>query len=101
MKKYYILLFFIAVFRTIPIYAALPDSVINQKIKLADIALHKNEHTRAFSLYMECANEGDAKAINAVGVLKQHGWGTEKDERGSIEWFEKAYSLGYEKAGLI
>ena len=99
MKKYYILLFFIAVFRTIPIYAALPDSVINQKIKLADIALHKNEHTRAFSLYMECANEGDAKAINAVGVLKQHGWGTEKDERGSIEWFEKAYSLGYEKAG--
>lgn len=99
MKKYYILLLFLAIIRAVPVCAALPDSVINQKIKLADIAFHKNEQTKAFSLYSECANEGNAKAINSVGVLKQHGWGTEKDEKGSIEWFEKAYELGYDKAG--
>jgi len=98
-KKFYYFLLSVVVIYCMPIYANLPDSVVNQQVRLADIAFHKNEHTKAFSLYSECANEGNAKAINAVGVLKQHGWGTEKDEKGSIEWFEKAYSLGYEKAG--
>ncbi|MDR0830503.1 MAG: T9SS type A sorting domain-containing protein [Prevotellaceae bacterium] len=74
------------------------DSVITEKLKLAQKLLLANGHERAFQLFTECAAAGNAKAMNAIGLMKQRGWGTDIDEVGSIVWFEQAGAAGYEKA---
>ena len=74
------------------------DTIIKEKLKLADKLILANGHERAFQLYSECASAGNAYAMNAIGILKQRGWGTEQDEVGSIQWFEQAAVAGYSKA---
>ena len=74
------------------------DSIIIEKLKLANEFILTNEYDGAFQLYFECAEAGNAQAMNAIGILKQRGWGTEMDETGSIQWFEQAALAGYPKA---
>ena len=74
------------------------DSVIMEKLQLANSLLLSNGQERAYQLYFECAEVGNAYAMNALGILKQRGWGTEQDETGSIEWFQNAAQAGYAKA---
>ena len=74
------------------------DSVIFEKLKLANKLILANGHQQAFQLYLECADAGNAAAMNAIGIMKQRGWGTEQDEAGSIEWFQMAAYAGYTKA---
>lgn len=74
------------------------DSVVTGKLKLAGRLILTNGHERAYQLYTECADAGSAAAMNAVGILKQRGWGTEQDEAGSMEWFRQAAAAGYSKA---
>ncbi|MDR2510947.1 MAG: T9SS type A sorting domain-containing protein [Bacteroidales bacterium] len=74
------------------------DSVIIAKLKLAHKLILTNGHQQAYQIFSECAAEGNAYAMNAIGILKQRGWGTEQDEEGSITWFEQAALAGYTKA---
>ena len=74
------------------------DSIIREKLKLADKLILANGHERAFQLYMECASAGNRYAMNAIGIMKQRGWGTEQDEVGSIQWFIQAAKAGYARA---
>ena len=74
------------------------DSVIIGKLRLANKLILANGHEQAYQLYFECAEAGNAVAMNAVGILKQRGWGTVRDEAGSIEWFVNAANAGYAKA---
>ena len=74
------------------------DTIIKEKLKLANKLILANGHERAFQLYMECASAGSTYAMNAIGVMKQRGWGTEQDEIGSIQWFLQAANAGYAKA---
>jgi len=74
------------------------DAIIKEKLNLANKLILANGHERAFQLYSECAAMGNAYAMNAIGILKQRGWGTEQDEAGSIQWFEQAALAGYSRA---
>jgi len=74
------------------------DSIMIEKLRFANELIMENEYEDAFQLYLECSSEGNALAMNAIGILKQRGWGTELDETGSIQWFEQAALAGYAKA---
>jgi len=52
------------------------DSVIIEKLRFANELILENEYVLAFQLYSECAEAGNAKAMNAIGILKQRGWGS-------------------------
>ncbi|MCL2073817.1 MAG: T9SS type A sorting domain-containing protein [Marinilabiliaceae bacterium] len=74
------------------------DSVITMKMRLANKLILSNGHEQAYQLYHECANAGNGSAMNAIGIMKQRGWGTEQDETGSMDWFVQAAQAGYAKA---
>ena len=74
------------------------DPIIQEKLQLANKLILANGHERALQLYTECAAAGNAYAMNAIGVMKQRGWGTEIDEAGSVQWFEQAANVGYANA---
>jgi len=74
------------------------DSIVNSKLSLAYKLILSNGHERAYALFNECASAGSAIAVNAIGVMKQKGWGTPQDEAGSVQWFQKAADMGYAKA---
>jgi hypothetical protein len=49
------------------------DSVMREKLKFAGKLILANGHKQAFQIYSECASEGSAYAMNAIGILKQRG----------------------------
>lgn len=71
---------------------------IQYKIHLANKLLTSNGHNKAYKLFNECAEMNNPMAINAVGIMKQRGWGTTKDESGSISWFWRASAMNYKPA---
>ncbi len=71
---------------------------IQYKLSLANKLLMSNGHEKAYQLFVECAAMNDPKATNAVGIMKQRGWGTDKDENGSIAWFWQSAAMDYKPA---
>jgi hypothetical protein len=54
--------------------------------------------TQAFALYTQCAEQGSAQAMNALGILCKTGVGTPLDVAQATKWFTKAGNVGYAKA---
>jgi len=61
--------------------------------------------TESFKLYMTCALQGNAEAMNAVGLMYNSGLGTSINEKEGLSWLKKAAKKGYANAwynlGLI
>ena len=76
------------------------DSEMLQKLRQANRLLTSGGEEKAYRIYSECANAGNAQAMNALGILLQRGWGVEKDEAASVEWFLKSAEAGYERANV-
>jgi|GEM_PF-6229437 len=76
------------------------DSITLQRLQQAHRLLTSGGQERAFQTFLEIANTGNAKAMNAVGILLQRGWGVEKDEEASVEWFRQSSALGYDPANV-
>jgi hypothetical protein len=53
---------------------------------------------RAFALYTQYAQAGNAQAMNGLGMLYNSGIGTAVDEQSAFYWFEKAAKGGYARA---
>ncbi|MEO6524617.1 MAG: tetratricopeptide repeat protein [Mucilaginibacter sp.] len=53
---------------------------------------------RSFNIYMQCAQEGNSQAMNALGILYSKGLGTDLNEKEAIKWFENAGKAGYGNA---
>lgn len=79
-------------------------TVIAANQYLTGIDKPKDQAT-AITLYQQAAQEGDAKAMNALGILYKEGIGTKADRNLAISWLTKAGQLGYAKSwynlGLI
>ncbi|MDR3328416.1 MAG: sel1 repeat family protein [Prevotellaceae bacterium] len=74
------------------------DSIITAKLRLANTYFSAGGHEKAYLLYHECADAGNAQAMNAIGILLQRGWGVAKDEAASVAWFQRAAENGYGRA---
>jgi hypothetical protein len=55
---------------------------------------------QAFALYTQSAREGNAKAMNALGIHYSKGLGVTADVSKAFEWFEKAAQQGYTNAWI-
>ncbi len=53
---------------------------------------------KAFDLFIQCANEGNPIAMNAIGVQYKNGLGVAANRQMAIQWFKKAANVGYTKA---
>jgi hypothetical protein len=54
--------------------------------------------TKALALYTQCANNGNAKAMNAVGMQYKLGIGVTANDTTAELWLTKAANAGYTKA---
>lgn len=103
MKKIFLLtvIFFMGILYVQTVQASENDSIVQQKkLRLANKLLTSGGQERAYQLFLECANEGNAQAMNALGVLLQRGWGIEKNEEQAVRWFLRASEAGYTNADV-
>lgn len=74
------------------------DSIVYKKLREANKLLLSGGQEKAYTIYREYAGFGNQQAMNAMGILLQRGWGVEKDEAASVQWFERAADNGYTRA---
>ncbi|MFJ1350621.1 hypothetical protein [Capnocytophaga canimorsus] len=60
----------------------------------AVLHLHKNEHEKAFELFLESANKGHSGAQYDLGQAYYSGIGISKDYNEAVKWFRKAAEQG-------
>ena len=61
-------------------------------------AVHQNDYEKAYTLFLEAANQGNAEAQNNLGVLIREGKGTSKNDAEAVSWFQKAADQGFADA---
>ena len=57
-----------------------------------------NEYTKAFSLYMQLAEQGYAPAQSQLGYMYNHGMGVSQNLDAAIKWYQKSAFQGYSSA---
>ncbi len=57
--------------------------------------------SRAFTKWLELANQGDAAAMYSVGVMCLDSWGGEQDTDICIGWLEKAAKSGHARSAKV
>lgn len=57
-------------------------------------AVHQNDYEKAYKLFLEAANGGDAEAQDNLAILIREGKGTPKNIGQAIDWFRKAAEQG-------
>lgn len=66
---------------------------------------HIRNESKALELYLQCAEQGSPKAMNALGILYNEGIGTTRNRSKAIEWFARAgkkeYAEGWYNLGLL
>ena len=60
--------------------------------------LYRRDYPKAFALFCEAAEQGDADGINMVGMSYVHGRGVEKDRHKAAVQFLKAARMGHPQA---
>ncbi|MEN9908859.1 MAG: hypothetical protein RLZZ540_2008 [Bacteroidota bacterium] len=78
----------------------IPD--VKKALITARFQLFKSSPTynpeNAIVVYTQLATQGNAEAMNALGMIYSKGIGVTIDETLGIEWFEKAANVGYAKS---
>ena len=78
------------------------DTGMDFKMNLADryLAAYQIAYNpgRALELYTECAINGNARAMNAVGVQYRLGLGADTNFTTALQWFQKSAAAGYARA---
>ncbi len=78
--------------------AALPSSHAAADYRAAENALAGGDFARALAELTPLAERGDARALNLLGLLRQNGWGTERDAALAADNYRRAADLGYSRA---
>lgn len=75
------------------------DAEIKQKMKLAFEYLRGYNQPlnpqKALELFKECAEAGNGRAMNAVGMQYRMGLGVDTEYNEALSWFKKAATAGY------
>lgn len=67
---------------------------IEAKVQLGNLYRNTENYDSAMRLYKEVANEGNAEAMNLIGVLYSGGKGVPKDRDIAFKWYKKAAEAG-------
>jgi len=84
------------------------EAAANEGVVPAQVALAKMfffgesgqniDYKRAFPYALLAAEAGDAEGQNMVGVMRNFGWGVNRDKSEAAKWFSKAAEQGHAKA---
>jgi hypothetical protein len=61
-------------------------------------ALHKKDYKKAYSLFLQAANAGNAEAQDNLAILIREGKGTSKNLTDAVSWLRKSAEQGYADA---
>lgn len=64
----------------------------------ANAALDRNDYKTAFAIVKPLAEQGNLRAMNAMGMSYQMGWGVEANFQIAFEWFRRTAEQGYAPA---
>ncbi len=64
----------------------------------ADIAYDAKDYELAKSILLPLSEEGDARAMNMLGLMYEYGDGYPKNAKLACDWYEKSAALGYTAA---
>ena len=70
----------------------------NVKLQLAETYYNKKRYKKAFSLFKDLAEKGNAYAQYCIGFMLQYGQGTIKNSQSAEVWYKKAAEQGQESA---
>jgi TPR repeat protein len=110
MNKTKLLLFLLAVCTCAQLVAqpqmsqqAIAETILQARLYLTGNGRPRNE-AKAMELYQQCAAQGSAKAMNAIGILYNEGIGVVRDAKEAKAWFTKAgkadYAQGWYNLGM-
>jgi len=74
------------------------DRDIEEILKKAKQTFNQGQVVEALSLYLQAAEQGNAKAQFQVGLIYANGQGVAKDEQQAVDWFGKAAKQGHREA---
>ncbi len=61
-------------------------------------AFYRGDDARAYTIWAERAEEGDAEAANYLGILHQMGRGVDRDPEAAFRWYRRAALAGHAAA---
>ena len=62
------------------------------------IYFDNGQYREAYSLWLPKAEQGDAEAMNYLGILNYLGLGKQRDYRKAAEWFQQSAQMGFADA---
>ena len=74
------------------------DDFINSgaaEVELGMQHFQNNDHSKAFTCFLEAAQKGNPVAMNNLSVFYINGWATKRDPFAAFQWMEKAAEAGY------
>ncbi len=78
------------------------DSLTHFRMEMAKSYIHaegaNKQPSKAMELFAQCADEGNAEAMNAMGVIYNNGLAGKKDSLKALQWFTMAANAGYANA---
>jgi uncharacterized protein len=99
MKTYITIFLLVVLCNCIKAQSVIEDKYNTLKFKEADNYLKGKgvvkDQVRGFNLFKECALQGNAKAMNVVGILKNEGIGTTIDKAEALQYFKLSGENGY------
>lgn len=69
-----------------------------QTVEDGYVAYDAGDFARAKDIFLSLAEVGDAKAMNAIGILYDEGKAYSKDRKTACDWYEKSANVGYAAA---
>ena len=93
----------VAIISFLSVASKAQNNIADSLAKQGDILMNRSlpsiyQPQKGFGLYVQAANLGSAKAMNALGLCYKIGLGTTVNQQTAMQWFNKAANAGYAKA---
>ena len=75
-----------------------PATEIEEQVLQAFLYYSNKQYDKAFPLFKQLAEQGNARGQNGLGICYQHGFGVAKDYNQAIYWCKKSADQGYASA---
>ncbi len=78
---------------SVPFAAAVDQEMVGAKATLGAWFFNKNEYSSALPLLKDAADAGEKDSMEMMGDIYFNGWGTSRDFRQAIQWYQKCAGL--------
>jgi S1-C subfamily serine protease len=76
------------------VFAAFPPPLVDDPFTLGWHAFEAGEYSRALSLWLPLAEQGDMHAQSNLGFMSEYGQGMARDEQQAVHWYRRSAKNG-------